>query len=492
MILLILFLGLVLRLIAINQSLWLDEAIGALAVKNYSWHQLFSNFLVVDNHPPLYYAFLKIWTGVFGYSEMSLRMPSVFFALITIYFIYKIALIIEKNRKDGSKTFNKIGKFTFPEITALFLSVSQFDIYFSQEARMYSMDALFATLLIYFFIKLYREGISALNISGFSLAVLFLGTSDYVTYFLIISVMVYAFIKKFNWKWFLYLCLSFVPLLIFWTFWINVFLKQSQGGAWLMAVLPSWKNLAGGATLKQVALVWIKFVLGRVSFINKYIYALLLMVSSIPVFLALISAIKNKMNTIIIWVWVLAPLVLSFLTSFTVPSFIYFRFLYIYPAFILLLAWGIANIKRCVYRTFLFCLIVFFFISSSIYYYFDDSQQRENWRGAVSFVESSVKENEVVIFEYPQPFAPYRWYETKPEISVGVTNSISANPEETKNLVLAAISNRSGLYYFDYLHDLSDPQNTVRTTLNTEGFKVDAVYNFNGLGQVYYYTREHI
>ena len=41
------------------------------------YHCLF--FFLSDFHPPLYYLVLKAWSSVFGYSEFSLRLPSVIF-----------------------------------------------------------------------------------------------------------------------------------------------------------------------------------------------------------------------------------------------------------------------------------------------------------------------------------------------------------------------------------------------------------------------------
>ena len=91
MIWIILAASFILRLIAINQSLWLDEAIGAMAARDFSFFGILNNFPKFDNHPPLYYLLLKGWTSLFGFSEISLRFPSIIFGVATVYFTYLTA-----------------------------------------------------------------------------------------------------------------------------------------------------------------------------------------------------------------------------------------------------------------------------------------------------------------------------------------------------------------------------------------------------------------
>ena len=68
-----------------SQSLWLDEAISANVAKNNSYHQIVNGFSKLDFHPPGYYFALKTWADIFGYSEVSLRLPSVIFTFCMIF-----------------------------------------------------------------------------------------------------------------------------------------------------------------------------------------------------------------------------------------------------------------------------------------------------------------------------------------------------------------------------------------------------------------------
>jgi uncharacterized membrane protein len=80
--------SLLLRLISLNQSLWLDEAITANVVKNNSYQNIVTRFSPNDFHPPLFYLTQKTWSSVFGYSEVGLRSMSVTFAVLTVILVY--------------------------------------------------------------------------------------------------------------------------------------------------------------------------------------------------------------------------------------------------------------------------------------------------------------------------------------------------------------------------------------------------------------------
>ena len=120
---LILILALFLRLINLDQSLWLDEAIQFKAVSQFSLVELFRVYLPTDFNPPLSYLINFGFSRVFGFSEMALRLPSVIFGALTVWQIYKLG-----------------GKWP-----ALLLATSGLHLYYSQEARMYSLVTLAVT-----------------------------------------------------------------------------------------------------------------------------------------------------------------------------------------------------------------------------------------------------------------------------------------------------------------------------------------------------------
>lgn len=454
-ILIILLLALVLRFISLNQSLWLDEAIGAIAARDYSYGEIVTKFILFDNHTPGYYLLLKFWASVLGSSEIALRSLSVVFGVLTVCLVYKI-----------KKT------------AALLLATSQIHVYFSQEARMYAMAAFFATLAMVFFIKALKTDKNSYWLV-FSASLLGMVASDYMPLFLLPAFALYVFFKKP--KLMARLLLSHIPLLVFGVLWLPTLLAQFGNYS---AVADGF--LFGGATFKQAVLVWTKFVFGRISFEPKLVYYLLVAAASVPVVLALTHAAKTK-KTLLFWLWLAIPLVTAFMASFFFPAFGYFRFIYVLPAFYILIALGINKLN--VGGLLLVAVLMFNFVGLAIYY-FDERQQREQWREAVLYVEKEKDEGAIALFEFSAPFAPYEWYAKGDVEAAGATDSILAKlgtEERTRNL----LKGKNKIYYFEYLRDVSDSGRLVEKVIHEDGFvEVAKTAEFTGVGAITVYEKE--
>jgi len=125
----LLFIGFGLRLAFLeHKSLWLDEAVTlskALAPPSViiTAHD--------ETHPPLYYLFMHFWV-MLGQSEALLRLPSVIFGTLAPPFLYGLSR-------------EWIGRGGALLATAL-LALAPLHIWYSQEARMYSLVPLLALI----------------------------------------------------------------------------------------------------------------------------------------------------------------------------------------------------------------------------------------------------------------------------------------------------------------------------------------------------------
>jgi mannosyltransferase len=132
----IMLLGAGLRIYGLGfQSLWSGE----LASWDISTRETMSQVIggvQSDDHPPLYYLILRFAQWIFGDSEWALRLPSAVAGWLCIPAIYLLGKRLYSERE---------GIFA-----ALFLAVFWAPIYYSQEARVYSMLILLSILTTYF------------------------------------------------------------------------------------------------------------------------------------------------------------------------------------------------------------------------------------------------------------------------------------------------------------------------------------------------------
>ncbi|MCL5091048.1 MAG: glycosyltransferase family 39 protein, partial [Patescibacteria group bacterium] len=325
----ILALGLILRLINLNQSLWLDEAVQALTSRG-TFSGIFTE-LLGDFHPPFYHFLMYFWVRIFGSTEIALRMPSVLLGAGTVFLVYKIGKL------------GKLGK--LGELAAIFLATSPFHLYYSQEVRMYAVSAFLVTGSFYFFLRdIFRGKENRKHWGNKGKLAYFLFTivaiyTDYYAFFALLVQLFLLFLKK-QYKTLL-ICL-FAYLLIYLP-WLPMFFRQWQTGKIATQILPEWGQLVNLSFFKALPLTLTKFFIGRVTIFNKKLYffvvlGILGILGSLGV--RAISKIREEKQVWgkVIVLWLCLPIIIAWLVSFFVPNYQPFRLLICLPAFYLLLA----------------------------------------------------------------------------------------------------------------------------------------------------------
>lgn len=449
MIFFVLILGLGLRLISLNQSFWIDEATSALTTKM-SLFDFFSKFLPGDFHPPLYYLALRAWAILFGTSEIALRSLSVLFGILAIYFVYRIGKELI-NREVGI-------------IASLFLATSGLHIYYSQEARMYSMSTFLVTAAIFSFVKILKRESGVGNWILFSILLGLIGLTDYLP-LLILPVFWLAgiFMKK-SFKWFTKLLMSHIILGFFALLWVPTFIKQLNSGINVTNTSPSWVAVLGKLSFKDILLISVKFMIGRVSFDNKYIYGVFVLMVFLLFGFLIFKTIKYFKQTKLIWLWLTVPLGLALIISLKFPVLNYFRFLFVLPAFYLLLAFGVQNLKGKTQKIILIIVIAINLITSFMYLT-NIKFQREDWKAAVPFIESMQVKNSRIIFSANSQMEAFRYYDS---------NANLYGPEGIKKGL-------SEIWLVRYAQAISDPTDSTRAKIEALGYKKMNEYDFNGV-----------
>lgn len=126
-----------------HQSIWGDEA---LTLQRYTVGsgigELLSNIWHQGFHPPLFFVIAHYWY-LLGDSEFMLRFPSAVFGVAAIPVMYLMT-----RRLFGPVTAG---------ISALVLALSPFHIWYSQEARMYSLQVFLALGSMLFFLRAWES-----------------------------------------------------------------------------------------------------------------------------------------------------------------------------------------------------------------------------------------------------------------------------------------------------------------------------------------------
>jgi uncharacterized membrane protein len=126
-----------------QESLWYDEVLtfrlvgqSLPAMMDILW------FKGQEAHPPLYFLLMHFWVKLAGTSEVALRLPSVFFGILGLFMVFKMAALLW----DGEAGL----------WSSMIVALSVFHIRYSQEARMYSLFFLLAVTSFYFLVRMMK------------------------------------------------------------------------------------------------------------------------------------------------------------------------------------------------------------------------------------------------------------------------------------------------------------------------------------------------
>ncbi|MGH2956938.1 MAG: glycosyltransferase family 39 protein [Solirubrobacterales bacterium] len=134
--------GLVLRLL-LMRGIWVDEAISVHQAQM-SLPDMLDDLRETDRHPPLHYLILWVVVRLFGVGELAVRAPSILasVALVPALFVTARELF---DRRTGL-------------VAAALAAVAPLVIWYGQEARMYALFMLLATLALWAQVMVLRDG----------------------------------------------------------------------------------------------------------------------------------------------------------------------------------------------------------------------------------------------------------------------------------------------------------------------------------------------
>ncbi len=123
-------------------DIWVDEANSILTAKQPV--SVILDMLSRDSSPPLYYFLLKSWIATVGDSPAAVRLPSTIFSLMLVAAVFVIGRC-EIGRRAGLWA-------------ALLVAISPTQVFYSQQARMYTLLPLLALTAWWFLVRYLRGG----------------------------------------------------------------------------------------------------------------------------------------------------------------------------------------------------------------------------------------------------------------------------------------------------------------------------------------------
>jgi mannosyltransferase len=341
-----------------KESIWLDEGF-SIWLAHLDWHSLWKIVSTSEANMALYYLLLHLWVGL-GESEVLIRSLSAAAGVLTIPVVFTLC----------RRMFNaRVGL-----IASSLLATNAFHIYYSQEARAYSLVVLFTTLSSLFFVR--------------------------------------AIECRSNWNWVCYVLTAtlasyshFFAWLIIGAQWISLLALRRSNVPWLKFGIsaasigclcaPLFKYL-----LKDKAghLDW----LSRPSFYDLYTllgefsglrYRMLVLVFSGAAVAAVVLVVREwrrpksdheKWHFVLLLSWFVMPVLLVFVISQWKPLFAD-RFLIVcLPAFLMLASVGLSRISFRPAQV-VVCLVILVWTGRCLRQY-EAAFVKEDWRSASAYI----------------------------------------------------------------------------------------------------------
>ena len=479
LIILILVLSLGLRLPHLNGSFWLDEAAQALESSR-SWSEQLD--IAGDFQPPLIHILL-FFTMKISAAEWWLRtIGALIPGLITIWATFKIGTLLH-NHKTGA-------------FAGLLLATSSFHIFYSQELRPYSIPAMWAVLSWLLLILAFNKKFSSKHLIQYVLVTIFGLYSSYLYPFLWLSQLIWlTFHHRSYWREAInssiLIIVSFLP-------WAPKFLEQLRVGESIRKQLPGWENVVSISQLKSPALVVGKFFYGVINIdLNEFFIGSFLLIISLFFYLIYlnIKTLKKQKSLHVLKLllfWLLIPLCSAWLVSFYVPVIRPKRVLFLLPAMYLLISYLINTFKNKqnqFLRIFISLIIFGFNFFGTLQYHLNPAYQRENWKALYHEVVTNYPISEtVLLFSYPAEFSPWDWYdqENYPIISTG---KLYIKNVKDLSARVKPVNEYRYVLLFDYLRDLTDPDDQLRSELWSLGFHEINTIDYPNIGFVRVFSR---
>jgi mannosyltransferase len=368
------------------QSLWFDETYTVLVARMPL--KIGLEFLVADGvHPPLFYWIEKLVVSV-GESDCLVRLPAMIFGVLGV-----VALYLFAERWIG----RRVGL-----VSALLLAASPFHIWYSQEARMYSLLALLALVCMWGYLQILDHPTRRdYVIFVFSSALAYL--THYFALFLPLIQFLHLLIHLRRYPrqlriWSGLQAAASVPLLG-WIYLLAQRPVQHFGIGWIPN--SDWKDLIYTLT---------NFTIGYIPPARVVQWLLVVGISALVAWGVKQIGDNAPLRTLLL-LWAFFPPLFILLLSIRRPTYVDRFFILCLPAFLMLLSAGIMGLRKDWAAVAGLVILSIFAWRSIELLSPPDTLRKEDWRQAVKYVSVEVQDNEIIVHRLLQGAVPFLYYQ---------------------------------------------------------------------------------
>ncbi len=374
-----------------NQSLWYDEIV-TWSLSNKANLVEVWNEISKENRPPLHQLLYYFVIKYIGENEFALRLPSAVFGTLSILFIYLLAY--------------RLYSFKEAIISAGFMAVFWLPLYYSQEARDYSLLLMLTIGAVYLWIIINenekrKDKIKSFQVVLFGLLLALLSYTHYFGLFIsgllfIGSLLLLWKNKTFNYR----ILISYLLALVLYIPWFNSMLFQASKIQSFWIPKPTIKSIYD-----------VIFYIYATEPILFYMILALLFFSILKFIYNLKMKKQNEQSIefmdadLMLWLWFLLPILIIFIQSLIFKSLFLERyFLICLPPAYILLSRAILQLPIAYYYRYAVAIIMILFIAFDLIYiqdYYNKPVKKTQIREATEFVLANYRmTNDAIIIGY--------------------------------------------------------------------------------------------
>ncbi len=394
------------------ESFWLDEA-DSVRIASAPIAELISRLTQVGENGPLYHLILRPWMSLTGTGEFAVRFLSLLAGVLTVPVFGALG--------------TRLGTRRLGLITATLGLISSFLVYYSQEAKMYSIVVLLSALSGYLLVRAFDENRKRLWLAFLAITSLAMYTHVFAA-LLIPASFVFAILRpranRRAWKGFtlafLGLTLPYLPIGI-WEFHALQLPKPPVGSYYGAPAFPDLIRLLlkGFGTTQPGLDQWLVWA----------VFGGLALAGLLPTLLAKDTYSKRLAY---LAAYFLAPCILAAILFSRMPIFLE-RYMtpVLPPLFVAMAASGLVLVRFWRPLAIVPVLVFLYFNAPPLI----DAQLRgqtvkEDWRPATKFIEGRMEPGDLLVFLSVDSWIGYDYYATKPYERLGSYEISNSDPDK--------------------------------------------------------------